>query len=59
MQVAGDDRIVDAAVSQVIFDRLGASDKNLTVYPSLFHEIYNEVDRQRVLTDLTNWLTEH
>ena len=59
MQVAGDDRIVDAAVSQVIFDRLGAADKNLTVYPGLYHEIYNEVDRERVLTDLTNWLAEH
>ena len=59
MQVAGDDRIVDAEVSQVMFDRLGASDKNLTVYPGLFHEIFNEVDRERVLADLTNWLVEH
>lgn len=59
MQVAGDDRIVDAAVSQVVFDRLGASDKNLTVYPGLFHEIFNELDQQRVLSDLTNWLNEH
>ena len=60
MQVAGDDRIVDSAVSQVIFDRLGASDKNLTVYPGLFHEIFNETesDQQRVLADLTNWLAE-
>lgn len=59
MQVAGDDRIVDAAVSQVVFDRLGATDKNLTVYPGLFHEIFNELDQQRVLSDLTNWLAEH
>lgn len=59
MQVAGDDRIVDAAVSQAVFDRLGATDKNLTVYPGLFHEIFNELDQQRVLSDLTNWLNEH
>ena len=59
MQVAGDDRLVDAAVSQVVFDRLGATDKNLTVYPGLFHEIFNELDQQRVLSDLTNWLSEH
>lgn len=58
MQVAGDDRIVDAAVSQIIFDRLGAPDKNLTVYPGLFHEIFNELDKQRVLSDLTSWLGE-
>jgi len=59
MQVAGDDRLVDSAVSQVVFDRLGATDKNLTVYPGLFHEIFNELDQQRVLSDLTNWLAEH
>jgi alpha-beta hydrolase superfamily lysophospholipase len=61
MQVAGDDRIVDPAVSQAIFDHIGASDKNLTVYPGLFHEIFNEAaaDQKRVLTDLTNWLGEH
>lgn len=60
MLVAGDDRIVDSAVSQMIFDRLGASDKNLTVYPGLFHELFNEVesDKQRVLSDLTSWLAE-
>lgn len=58
MQVAGDDRLVDSAVSQVVFDRLGATDKNLTVYPGLFHEIFNELDQQRVLSDLTNWLAE-
>jgi alpha-beta hydrolase superfamily lysophospholipase len=61
MQVAGDDRIVDAAVSQTVFDRLGAVDKNLTVYPGLFHEIFNEAeaDRRRVLSDLTSWLADH
>jgi lysophospholipase len=57
---AGDDRIVDAKASQAVFDRIGASDKNLTFYPGLFHEIFNETaaDRERVLTDLTNWLAD-
>jgi lysophospholipase len=57
---AGDDRIVDANATQQVFSRLGTTDKTLNVYPGLFHEIFNErpEDRQRVLTDLTNWLNE-
>ena len=57
---AGDVRIVDAKASQAVLDRIGASDKNLTFYPGLFHEIFNETaaDRERVLTDLTNWLAD-
>jgi alpha-beta hydrolase superfamily lysophospholipase len=58
---AGDDRIVDAAASQAVFSRIGASDKTLTFYPGLYHEIFNELepDRKRVLEDLTNWLRDH
>jgi len=56
----GDDRLVDTAVGQEVFSRLGATDKTLNVYPGLFHELFNErqPDRQRVLTDLTTWLNE-
>ncbi len=57
---AGDDRIVDEKASQVVFDRVGARDKTLNVYPGLFHEIFNErePDRQRVLNDLIAWLND-
>ena len=51
---------MDAGASQAVFARIGATDKNLTFYPGLYHEIFNELpdDRQRVLTDLTNWLND-
>lgn len=52
----GDDKIVDAAACQVVFDRLGSSDKMLNTYPGLYHEIFNEVEKDRVLADLTSWL---
>lgn len=59
MQIAGDDRLVDAQVSRNIFPRLGTSDKTIKVYDGLYHEIYNEVPEQRagVLSDLDSWLT--
>ena len=55
----GDDRIADPAASQAVFDRLGSSDKVLTMYPGLYHEIFNETDRGRVIQDLVTWLKMH
>ena len=34
----------------------GSADKTLTSYPGLFHEIFNEPEKDAVLTDMTDWL---
>jgi alpha-beta hydrolase superfamily lysophospholipase len=52
----GDDKIVDPVACQEVFDRIGSSDKTLNTYPGLYHEIFNELDRERVLVDLSSWL---
>lgn len=52
----GDDKIVDPVAVQEVFDRLGSADKTLNTYPGLYHEIFNEVEKDRVLADLTTWL---
>jgi len=61
MQVAGDDRLVDANSSKIFFQKLTVSDKTLHFYDGLYHEIYNEAENQRrmVLTDLEQWLERH
>ncbi|MGM0453540.1 MAG: alpha/beta hydrolase [Thermodesulfobacteriota bacterium] len=61
LQVAGDDRIVDADTTRRFFGTLTVTDKTLCFYDGLYHEIYNETDtqRQQVLTDLENWLNAH
>ncbi|MBC2716873.1 MAG: alpha/beta hydrolase [Desulfobacteraceae bacterium] len=61
MQVAGDDRLVDAETSRQFFESLTLKDKTLFFYDSLYHEIYNEQtgDRKKVLNDLVNWLSDH
>jgi alpha-beta hydrolase superfamily lysophospholipase len=60
MQVAGDDRLVDAETSRQFFNTLTLKDKTLFYYDHLYHEIYNEQteDRKKVLTDLVNWLSD-
>jgi len=55
MQVAGDDRLVSAATSRDFYDRYGGEDRTLHFYEDAFHEIYNEVDRDHPISDLTHW----
>lgn len=59
MQIAGTDRIVSSTASQEIFGLLGSEDKQKIIYKEMFHEIYNEVDRDKVYGDLKQWLKEH
>ena len=40
-------------------ERLGSVDKTLTVYDGLFHEIFNEPERDAVLDDVVTWLDKH
>ena len=44
-----------------LFHNVTASDKTLKKYEGLYHEVYNELedDRIRVLQDLTEWLNAH
>jgi lysophospholipase len=55
LQVAGDDRIADAAVTERFIERLSCP---VTVhrYAGLYHEIYNEVERDTVFADLARWI---
>ncbi len=36
-----------------------STDKRLEIYPGLFHEIYNEPERDAVLDDLIGWFDAH
>jgi acylglycerol lipase len=55
MPVAGDDRLVDAAAS-LAFARAAGSIVEVKVYERLFHELYLEPERQRVIGDIVAWL---
>jgi len=61
MQVAGDDYLVNADSSIRFFKKLDVMDKTLRLYKGMYHEIYNETgdEKQRVLTDLHDWLERH
>ncbi len=43
--------------SLMLHDRIEASDKTLTSYDGLFHEILDEPEQDRVLDDIGDWLS--
>ncbi|GAB5488338.1 MAG: monoacylglycerol lipase [Parasphingorhabdus sp.] len=42
--------------SQFLNDNVGSSEKQLIIYPDLYHEIFNEPEKDKVLTDMTDWI---
>ncbi len=55
----GADKLVDPAGAQMLFETVGSSDKTIKIYEGLYHEIFNEPERDQVLTDLEQWLENH
>jgi alpha-beta hydrolase superfamily lysophospholipase len=51
-----EDALVPAGGSELLVDCVGSSDVHLKVYPELYHEVFNEPERDRVLDDVTAWI---
>ena len=56
IQAAGKEKIVSLPAIQEFFPKLGSIDKKLIVYEESYHEIYNDLDREKVLKDLNAFL---
>ncbi|HJO26917.1 MAG: lysophospholipase [Planctomycetes bacterium] len=56
--VSGTDEITDAAATRRFHEAAGSRDKTWIEYPGLYHEIFNEFEREKVLADLTDWLAD-
>ena len=52
------DRVAAVEASQQLFQRAGAADKTLRLYPDLYHEVLNEPEKEQVLADLIAWLDQ-
>jgi len=50
------DIVADAAGSRLLYARASSADKTLHLYDGLYHEIFNEPERERVINDLLAWL---
>ena len=52
------DEIVHPDGATAFFEHIGSSDKTLKQYEGLYHEAFNEPEKEQVITDLKNWLAE-
>ena len=53
------DKLVDPAGAQLLYDRASSPDKTIKVYEGLYHEVFNEPERAQVLKDVETWLAAH
>lgn len=51
----GEDSMTAPEGSRFLYDKAGSVDKTLKIYPGLFHEIFNEPQREEVFADMLAW----
>jgi alpha-beta hydrolase superfamily lysophospholipase len=51
-----DDRLIPADGSRRLVECVGSTDVELKVYPGLYHEVFNEPERDEVLGDVVSWI---
>ncbi|MBA2473612.1 MAG: alpha/beta hydrolase [Pseudonocardiales bacterium] len=54
-----DDQICALTGSAMVHDTVSSPDKTLRRYQGLYHEVFNEPEREQILTDLLCWLDQH
>ncbi len=60
LQLYGDeDAIADPAASREFFAAASSADKTPRCYEGFYHELFNEIGRETVFTDLAAWLEGH
>ena len=52
----GDDRLICPEGAQMFYDKIGSEDKTLKIYPGLYHEVFNEPEKDMVFADIETWL---
>lgn len=58
IQHGGKDIPVPPADNRAFYKAIGSGDKTVLIYEELYHEIYNEPEREAVLNDLVAWLDD-
>jgi len=53
------DFVTDCRGSRQLYERAASPDKTLHLYEGLYHEIFNEPERDQVIGDLIAWLNAH
>jgi alpha-beta hydrolase superfamily lysophospholipase len=52
------DKIVPVEFSRRLFNLIPLEDKKIITYPNAYHEIFNDLDREKTFVDVLEWLKE-
>src|SRR5690606_37940782 len=52
-----EDSVTCPKATTLLKERVASQDKTLIIYPEARHETHNDLGRERVLTDVTEWIT--
>lgn len=52
------DRIVPKEASIFLYNKISSKDKEIKIYDNLYHEILNENEKDKILSDIINWIYE-
>lgn len=53
-----DDKIVSYKSSEYFYNHISSKDKSIKIYDGLYHEIFNEKEKEIVYKDIIEWLNE-
>lgn len=56
LQHGREDGLASVRGTELIAEHVGSEDLTVKIYDGLYHEVYNEPEKQRVLDDLVEWL---
>ncbi len=56
---AGNDRVVSKEATIHFFEHLVSQDKQLEIFPDLYHEILNEKERHSIFSKISEWIRRH
>jgi acylglycerol lipase len=54
--VAGDDKLVNPEGSKAFAERVTEKDFKMIIYDGFYHELFNEVEKQKVFKEVDDWL---
>ena len=54
-----EDKLVDPGGAPMLYNAVSSEDKSLKVYDGLYHEVFNEPEREQVLGDVHDWIEAH
>lgn len=53
--IANESQPTRTVVRQLFYDTAGSADKTLKLYEGHFHDLLNDIDKEKVMADIQNW----